>query len=75
MERIEAVFADGDFRPLESVSLPENQRVRISVEPIPGPDPLAWLERIRDHHRHVLDRRGPFPDNTTDIAEDRDRDV
>lgn len=75
MQRIEAVFADGVFKPLGGVSLPENQRVRISVEPISTPDPMAWLERVRKHHRQVLERRGPFPDSTIDIAEDRDRDV
>jgi hypothetical protein len=63
------------FKPLTGVSLPENRRVLLSVEPISAPDPMAWLERVREHHRQVLERRGLFPNSTTDIAEDRERDV
>jgi predicted DNA-binding antitoxin AbrB/MazE fold protein len=75
MERIEAVFEGGVFRPLEGVALPERQLVRLSVEPIATPDPMAWLDRVREHHRQVFERRGPLPDSTADIAEDRERDV
>ncbi len=75
MERIEAVFEGGVFKPLGGVSLPENQRVRLSVEPISGPDPMAWLEQVREHHRQILERRGPFPDSTAEITRDRGQDV
>jgi predicted DNA-binding antitoxin AbrB/MazE fold protein len=75
MERIEAVFADGVFKPLSGVSLPENQRVRIGVEPISATDPMDWFRGVQEHHRRLLEQHGPFPDSTIDIAEDRERDV
>ncbi len=74
MERIEAIFENGVFRPVEDVSLPEKQRVLLSVDPVSTPDPMAWLERVREHHRQVLERRGQFPDSTLGIEEDRNRD-
>jgi predicted DNA-binding antitoxin AbrB/MazE fold protein len=74
--QIEAVYQGGVFKPLGEVTLPENQRVRLSVEAIEPRDELDWLDRIRILQRELLERHGgPFPDSTLDIAEDRNRDV
>lgn len=80
MSQIEAIYQSGCFKPEGDVGLPENQRVRLHVEPIGPNDPgaaMAWLERVKEHHRQILERRGgvPFPDSAPEIAEDRMRDV
>ena len=31
---IEAIYANGSFQPIESLDLPEQQRVRLTIEPI-----------------------------------------
>ena len=33
---IEAVFENGVIKPLEAVELPEHQRVRVAITPLPG---------------------------------------
>lgn len=68
---IQAIYANGVFRPLESLNLPENRQFQISVE-IPDDshkeveadnnidDPLAGLEistGIRDLAEHFGDYR------------------
>jgi predicted DNA-binding antitoxin AbrB/MazE fold protein len=72
---IEAVYQGGVFKPLGEVTLPENQRVRLSVEAIEPRDALEWLARVREFQREFLETSGPLPDSTPDIAEDRMRDV
>jgi predicted DNA-binding antitoxin AbrB/MazE fold protein len=44
MTRVDAIYQDGVFRPLEPVALCENQRVALSVEPISKEDALAWAK-------------------------------
>ena len=73
MTRVDAIYQDGVFRPLEPVALCENQRVALSVEPAEVQDAAAWLEetdRLRDR---LAAEHGVFPDSTLDIAADRAR--
>jgi predicted DNA-binding antitoxin AbrB/MazE fold protein len=72
---VEAVYQDGVFKPTASVALPDNQRVRLRVESLGRPDVEDLLEQIRTFHERWIAERGPLPDSTPDIAEDRRRDV
>lgn len=73
MSELEAVFQQGVFKPLTHVSLPENQRVRLSVHPIEAADVNDWLNGIQRVQRRIAEERGCFPDSTADIAADRAR--
>jgi predicted DNA-binding antitoxin AbrB/MazE fold protein len=73
MTQIEALFQNGVFKPLQDVKLPENQRVRLSVEPVGGADVEVWLARVQQRRQRIIAERGYFPDSTLDIAEDRRR--
>lgn len=76
MAQIEAIYQGGVFKPLGEVKLPENQRVRLNVEPIDDAAyALAWLARVREMHRQFIEKHGYLPDSTPDIAEDRMRDI
>jgi predicted DNA-binding antitoxin AbrB/MazE fold protein len=75
MSIVEAIYQSGVFRPLVAVPLRENQRVRLSIEPVGGQDLLAWLEGVRQHRERIAADRGLFPDSAPEIAEDRLRDV
>ena len=73
MTQVEAIYQNGVFKPLQDVGLPENQRVRLSVQPVEAGDVRAWLARIEERHQRIIAERGYFPDSTLDIAEDRRR--
>ena len=73
MTRVDAIYQDGVFRPLEPVCFVENQRVAISVEPVRKEDALAWIERVSESRRHFAAEHGILPDSTLDIAADRAR--
>jgi predicted DNA-binding antitoxin AbrB/MazE fold protein len=73
MTRVDAIYRDGVFQPLEDVRLPENQRVRLSVQPLAGDDARAWLTRVQQRQQRIIAERGYFPDSVADIAEDRRR--
>ncbi len=73
MTQIEAVYQDGVFKPVEQVALPQNQRVRLTVESVSGNEVLAWLDEVRKIQEPILATRGFLPDSTPDIAEDRRR--
>jgi predicted DNA-binding antitoxin AbrB/MazE fold protein len=73
MGSIEAVYQDGVFKPLGQVALPQNQRVRLTVESLPATSVPAWVEEIRKLQRQITATRGYLPDSTPDIAEDRQR--
>ena len=76
MTQIEAVYQGGVFKPDGDVDLRENQRVRLTVQPIEPADARAWLQRVQQLRQEILQRRGgPLPDSTPLIAEDRLRDV
>ena len=73
MSQIEAIFQQGVFKPLSSVGLPENQRVRLNFQPLDAGDTQAWLARVQDRQQRMIAQRGYFPDSTLDIASDRKR--
>lgn len=73
MTHVEAVYQNGVFKPLEEVGLAENQRVRLSVEPLEVGDTRAWLSRVQQRQQQMIAERGYFPDSAPDIAEDRRR--
>ena len=73
MTRVDAIYQNGVFRPLEDVGLVENQRVRLSVEPLEAGDVQAWLARVQQRQQRMIAERGYFPDSTPDIAGDRRR--
>jgi predicted DNA-binding antitoxin AbrB/MazE fold protein len=73
MSQIEAVYQDGVFKPMGHVALPQNQRVRLTVESVSGSEVLAWLEQVRKIQEPIVATRGFLPDSTPGIAEDRRR--
>ena len=73
MSGIEAIYANGVFKPLANVSLPENQRVRLTVETALASSVDAWLTAVQSFQQQLLTTHGIFPDSTTDIAADRRR--
>jgi predicted DNA-binding antitoxin AbrB/MazE fold protein len=73
MTRVDAIYQDGMFRPLEPVFLCENQRVALSVELISQEDALAWAKRVSQAREEAAARCGILPDSTIDIALDRMR--
>jgi predicted DNA-binding antitoxin AbrB/MazE fold protein len=74
MSKVEAVFQGGMFKPLGRVMLPENQLVRLSIEPIARQEAKAWLDSMEALHNQVIVARGILPDSAPDIAADRVRD-
>jgi len=73
MSRIEAIYRRGVFEPLESVTLGEEQRVQLSIEPVNGPTPQAWLQDVQEIQAAIVERHGLLPDSAADIAADRMR--
>ena len=73
MTQVDAIYQNGVFKPLQDIGLPENQRVRLSVQPVDGGDVRAWLARVQERRQRIIAERGYFPDSTLDIAEDRRR--
>jgi predicted DNA-binding antitoxin AbrB/MazE fold protein len=73
MSRIEAIYRRGVFEPLESVALREEQRVQLSIEPVNGPTPQAWLHHVQAIQATIVERHGALPDSAATIAADRMR--
>ena len=75
MSQIEAIYRHGVFEPLQPVDLKEDQRVRLSFEPMEMEAIQAWFKRVDAHREEILKRRGgePLPDSAPEIAEDRMR--
>ena len=73
MSQVEAIYQNGVFKPLEDVALSENQRVRLSIQPVEPSDAQVWLAGVQQRQREIVAQRGYFPDSTSDIAEDRRR--
>jgi predicted DNA-binding antitoxin AbrB/MazE fold protein len=73
MTQVDAIYQNGVFKPLQEIGLPENQRVRLSVQPIETGDVRAWLAEVQELRQRIIAQRGYFPDTTLDIAEDRRR--
>ena len=74
MSQIEAIYQGGVFKPLDAVGLSENQRVRLSFQPIEANDVGAWLQEVQQLQQRIIAARGVFPDSSADIAADRIRD-
>ena len=66
--QVEAVYHNGVFKPLQDVGLPENQRVRLSIQAIETGNVRAWLAEVQELQQHIIAERGYFPDSTLDIA-------
>ena len=73
MNQVEAIYQNGTFKPLENVGLPENQRVRLSVQVLETSDAQDWLARVQLRQQQIIAQHGCFPDSTPDIAGDRRR--
>ena len=73
MTQVDALYQDAVFKPLQDVDLPDNQRVRLSVQPVAVADIEGWLAEVREMRQRIITERGYFPDSTPDIAEDRRR--
>ena len=74
MNTVEAIYSGGVFKPLDQVTIPENQRVRLTIEPIELSVSPDWLDAVREFHGRIVASHGILPDNTSDIAADRRRD-
>ena len=73
MSQVEAIFRKGVFEPLEPVNLPDNQRVRLNIEPAPQMTMAEWIEDSKRFRDMMRAKYGEFPDSTPGIAEDRRR--
>ncbi|MBI1917803.1 MAG: antitoxin family protein [Planctomycetes bacterium] len=73
MTQVEAIYQNGVFKPLQDVGLPENQRVRLSIQPLEVADVQAWLAQVQELQQRIIAQRGYFPDSAAEIAEDRRR--
>ena len=73
MGQVEAIYQHGVFRPLGQVRLPENQRVRLHVEPVPASNGPNWLDDARKLQKQLTDRGVILPPSECDIAADRNR--
>lgn len=62
---VEAIYTHGMLEPLESLGFPENQRVRLTIEPMDGKGDeqrQAALERLFEHVKRSNFRiQGPLP--------------
>ena len=75
---IDAIYADGVFTPISPVgpnALPENQRVRLTVEPNPNSISADWIRELGEYHIELERKYGVFPDSTEIIRADRCRDA
>ena len=73
MTQVDAIYQNGVFKPLQDVGLSDNQRVRLSIQPLETADVQAWLTDVKAMQQRIIAERGYFPDSTLDIAEDRRR--
>ena len=74
MPPIDAVYQNGVFKPLQAVPCQENQRVRLSIQPVEVSDVQNWLADVQRLQQQIIAKRGCFPDSSGDIAADRARD-
>lgn len=73
MNHCEAIYRHGVFEPLAPVNLPDDQRVRLTIEPAGEEIPQSWLKRVRLLQDRLIERRGVLPDSAAEIAADRMR--
>jgi predicted DNA-binding antitoxin AbrB/MazE fold protein len=70
MTYVDAIYDGGVFKPLEPVVLQDQQRVRLTVQPIAN-SLQQWLQELNEFHDTIVKRVGILPDSTPDIAADR----
>jgi predicted DNA-binding antitoxin AbrB/MazE fold protein len=73
MTEVDAIYQNGVFWPLHDVGLQDNQRVRLSVQPVETSDVRTWLAEVQELRQRIIAQRGYFPDSALAIAEDRRR--
>jgi len=74
MVRVNAIYQNGVFKPLEPVDFKENQQSgRLTLELIQNEDALAWIKQASQFREEMAARHGILPDSAIDIAEDRKR--
>jgi predicted DNA-binding antitoxin AbrB/MazE fold protein len=73
MTQVDAIYQNGVFKPLQDVELHENQRVRLSIQPLDAADVQSWLADVQELQKRIVAERGYFPDSAAEIAEDRRR--
>ncbi len=61
MSRIEAIYRNSVFEPLEAVNLPEEQRVHLRIEPADKETLEAWLEHAANFGKQSTCDRVFFP--------------
>jgi predicted DNA-binding antitoxin AbrB/MazE fold protein len=71
MSTVDAIYASGVFKPLEEVKLPENLRVRLTVDTSQPWAVDSWLHAVQTFHQQLIAQHGVFPDSTAAIAADR----
>ena len=72
-DAVKAIYTNGIFKPLNDVEMPENQRVRLTVEPVETAVAANWVEAVRQFQKDIVARHGVLPDSMPDIAADRRR--
>ena len=75
---IDAVYSGGVLRPLGEVKLAENERVRLTISPVPrqlSPEVLEWMKQAAALREELYAKYGYFGDSTQIIREMRDQDV
>jgi predicted DNA-binding antitoxin AbrB/MazE fold protein len=71
--RVEAIYRNGVFQPLQSVQISENQHVVLSIQPTAALGLQQWVQRVRQLHEPIVRRQGVLPDSSGEIAADRVR--
>ena len=74
MTTVEAIFVNGVFKPLAEVLIPENLRVRLTIETVESVSSAAgWLDAIQEFQQRIVASHGVLPNSTPEIAADRRR--
>ena len=68
MHTVEAIYSGGVFKPLDQVTMPENQRVRLTIQPTEPSVSADWLDAIREFQGRIIASHGVLPDSATDRA-------
>ncbi len=71
MSQIDAIYRDGAFQPLVPIHLRENQRVRLTFQPVEAKDAEEWLAGVRRRQQRMIEQHGFLQDSAPDIAADR----
>ena len=61
MTQVDAIYQNGVFKPLQDIELPENHRVRLSVQPVEVADVQAWLAEVQERRQRTSLNGATFP--------------